>query len=460
MPSRMDVYAVGAYGYRNFGDDCYAAVLRGKLAAVWADSKIDFHGMDASPFSPDRHRAVVLGGGGLFCRYVAECGTDNLAYFLRYPAVMHLFEKKSYALALGVQGPFAGQGLERLLPIIDQMALRTVRDTESARLLRAAGVRSPIQTCADLAYLLPAPARFQNSRKRKPVLGIVASQPDKNVVYPESLGFQRRITEAIATLERDFELRYISFAHHADGWLPSSIVYDPDQPSAIENFLAEFRQIDVCLISRFHGVILSVLNEIPFVAIGAPGEKVERECAALSHPFFLPYSSDAEEFSSAIRNVWAERETVEMQLSVKRPRRVKLAERNIELLHAAEAAVSEKQITKTQSPHDTLVIWAAEDEFWDEARFNLEAFGPFDCLVPATSQLRSQHVKRRFALPAGTLMHWAMMPNEIKNEIKKHYGNVVLCHASSRTAPSHLVELGKECGSDVREYALWRNQCN
>ncbi len=431
-PARMNVYAVGAYGYGNFGDDCYTSILRARLAAVWADSKVDFHRVNPTPFSPDHHRAVVLGGGGTLCRYIGECGTDNLAYFLRYPAAMHCFGKGSYALGLGVQGAFKAAGMEPLLPTLNAMTLRTVRDTASARALRAAGVHSTVHQCADLSYLLPAlPHQL---RSEKPVLGIVASQPDKNVVYGETPGFEQQILRTVAELERDFAVRFISFAHHADGWLPSSIVYDPHRPGAIEKFIEEFGQIDICLTSRFHGIVLSVLHEIPFAAIGAPEEKLERECVALEHPLFLPYRSSASEFAAAVRLAWSERQALGMNLKAHRPRRVRLAERNIELLHSAEWKSREPRPAAPERDRDTLVIWAAADEFWEEARKSIDELGQVDCLVPAQSQVRPAGAKRRFALPQGALMHWSMMPGDLTRQIKGKYDNVVLCHASTRPA--------------------------
>ena len=402
---------------------------------------------------------MVLGGGGLFCRYVAECGTDNLAYFLRYPAAMHLFGKKSYGLGLGVQGKFEGEGLEALLPIIDKMALRTVRDAGSARTLREAGVRSPVHVCADLGYLLPVMPRLHESKTQKPILGIVASQSDKNVVYPESIGFEQRIEEAIRDLQRDFEIQYISFAP-ADNWLQASIAYAPDESKGIESFAQQFREIDICLTSRLHGVILSVLNEIPFVGVGANGEKVQRECAALGRPSFLPFDSSASEFSAAVRSSWAERETIQARLRIEKTRRLKLAARNLELLQAAQSPTSPHPNVSQYRTGKTLVVWAAGDEFWNEAEHQFSTFGQFDCVLPSASRLNPEKAQRRFVLPAGTLMHWAMMPGEIKTEIEKGYGDVVLCHASNRGTPSHLVELGRACGNHIREYALWSNQCS
>ena len=443
MPCRMTVYAVGAYGYDNFGDDCYTSVLGAKLSSIWPDSGIDFHRISSEPFSPDKHEAVILGGGGLFCRYVADCGTDNLAYFLRYPAAMHLFGKKSYGISLGVQGKFENHGFEALLPIIDKMALRAVRDSGSARMLREAGVRSPVHVCADLGYLLPIMPRVCESKPRKPLLGVVASQSDKNVVYPESIGFEERIAQAIHDLQRDFEIRYISVAP--------------------ESFALQFREIDICLTSRLHGVILSVLNEIPFVGVGANGEKVQRECTALQHPSFLSFDSPASEFSAAVRTAWTERETLQAGLRIEKTRRLKLAARNLELLQAAQFTTSVDSNVSQHRPGKTgktLVVWAAGDEFWNEAEHHFSTFGQFDCVLPSASRLNPGKAQRRFVLPAGTLMHWAMMPSEIKTEIEKGYGDVVLCHASNRGTPSHLVELGKACGNHIREYALWSNQCS
>lgn len=404
----MNVYVLGAYLSGNLGDDCCMAVLQEKFVTVWPNHDVHFHRPGDTHFCPDETEELVLGGS---CRF------DD--YWLRYPAAMRCFGKRSAMLGLGTQGQLSIETMDRFVPVIDAMALRTVRDTRSARTLRAAGVRSSVCVCADLAYLLPSitPAKISKTG-RKPVLAVFAQRDE-------------RVAEALEDCASEFEIR--------------PIVYDPEQPNSIEKFRNDLRQGDICMTTHPHGVILCVLENIPFVAIG---EEVESECSAQEYPSTL-----------SVRDAWAERSRLKELLEAAKPRRIRLAERNMELLRAMPPWELGRRDMTPEPCGRTLVIWAANDEFWDEARPRLDALEEFDCLIPANSNLKPTNSKKRFALPTGTLMHWAMMPTEITNEIERRYENVVLCHTQNKNAAApHLLELASRSGRNVWEYGLWMDR--
>ncbi|MBI4472370.1 MAG: polysaccharide pyruvyl transferase family protein [Acidobacteria bacterium] len=415
----MNVYVLGAYRPGRFGDDSYGAVLKDQFVTVWPKHGTHFHRPGDTHFSPGDTEELILGGGVV-----------DLDDWLRYPADMQSFGKRSVMLGAGLEGELKIGSTGRLISVIDGMALRTARDPKSARMLRAAGVRAPVCTCANLSYLLPrttnAPVHTKNS---KPVLGVFVSKADQS------------IADALQKLESEFEIR--------------RIVYDPEQPNAIPQFRADFRQSDVCITTHLHGVILSVLENIPFAGIGAPGEKVQRECSALEYPLFLARETGSNKLSAAVRDAWSERSILKELLRNVRPQRIRLAERNMELLRAMPPWGTARPFRPPEPQGQTLVIWAAGDEFWDEAGHRLDALGSFDCLMPANSKVKPAAARKRFALPGGALMHWAMMPAEITSEIEKRYEDVVLCHASHKGPAAHLCELARRSGHQVWEYGLW-----
>jgi exopolysaccharide biosynthesis predicted pyruvyltransferase EpsI len=102
----------------------------------------------------------------------------------------------------------------------------------------------------------------------------------------------------------------------------------------VDRFISEIADSDLILTSRLHGVIFCARMAIPFVSIGAPDEKVERESQALEHSFHLAYSANSGEIADTVRNAWADRTQSAANLQAAAARREALARRTLEALHA------------------------------------------------------------------------------------------------------------------------------
>ena len=335
------VYMVNLCGYGSFGDDCYVESLRTRLGEVWQESGIAVNRIDPVGFLPDKQEAVVLGGSGLLFHYVWESGASNLHHYLRYPAVMQVFGKPTFAIGMGVQGRLQPGDLEPYVEIINAMKLRTVRDPQSAQILRDAGVSAPVILSADLSYLMELPERLQREPGEKPVLGIAVSQPFKGILHEEYAGFESRVLAALSDLAREFDIHFYSFDLRnegaiADEWTGpySRSFYDPGGPGAVERFLGAICESDIFLTSRLHGVIVSARMGIPFVSIGAPGEKIEREAASLESPFNLYYSAESNEIVTAVRDAWSDRKQASSRLALAVSRQEARAQVSIEALRA------------------------------------------------------------------------------------------------------------------------------
>ena len=401
----MNVYVLGT-GKDGAATDCYQSVLRSKLSAVWGSFNIQFHGEETAVFTPDECAALLIAGGNL------PTMPQHLEGVLRYVTAMRWFSNSSMGVALGMDRVLSVESWHRYVPIIDSLKMVTVRDKESARILREAGVRSPVLTCADLTYLLPALPHVNYLNGKKPVLGVLSEW------------LNDKLHEALRDVKTDFEVRYIS--------------------------PADFAGIDVCLTNRLEGVILSVLHEIPFVTIPTPDDAIERECTALGYPAL-----------SDVRNAWSERVALQELLHNVKPRRLRLAARNIELMRAALGEASFKKPHPVGTGRETLVVWAAPDEYWDEAEGLLSDIGSgFDCLVPANCRVSPAGARRRMALPAGTLMHWGMLPADLRQQLENRYDNAVVCHAfnGSGTA-NHLADIAARTGRSGWEFRLWTHLC-
>ncbi len=463
----VHLLAAGAYGYGNFGDDCYVDILRSRLAGNELEI---LHECDEAELRLHSYDASLLAGGGVLYESISSCGSHSLKHFLRYPAIAQWLGKKSFLLGVGAQGMILPQALTPFLNVLEGMNLRTVRDKFTASLLREAGVRAPVMECADLFY---AKSVFPKQKGRrtpgKPVLGVVASQPGAGLLHPRFERFEVSLRDALRSLEKDFRLHFFSFDERSDPWLAQSwsgdhwyTRYDPSQPDAINELIRAFETVDVFLTTRFHGAILSTLAATPFVAIGAPHEKVQRECEAIRYPQFLSYASTSEHIAACVRETWAERREFGELLRRAAPQRKKLAQRNFDLL-ALEHSHPERNgmrmipalVEAVRKAPRTLVLWAAGSECWTEALTVLERFREFDCVLPPKSTLYHAAITNRMLLPEPGIFNWLALPDVLKYRLVGRYDNVVICHAGASRKVDDLLEIAGEAGSCIWEFDVW-----
>ncbi len=173
------------------------------------------------------------------------------------------------------------------------------------------------------------------------MLGIAVSQPFKGILHKEYEGFEGRVLDALSNLDLEFDLHFYSFDRRnegaiADDWTGSHSrsFYDPIRSDAVEHFVRAIGESDIFLTSRLHGVILSARIGIPFVSIGVPGEKVEREARALESSSHLPYSSDPSDIVETVRNAWASRRQTANRLSQAVFNQEALAEKTLAALYS------------------------------------------------------------------------------------------------------------------------------
>jgi polysaccharide pyruvyl transferase WcaK-like protein len=468
----MNVLASGAYGYGNFGDDCYVDILRSRMTGRNLDFLSQVDETNLRLFSYD---ATMLAGGGLIYDLVAECGTQSLKHYLRYPAIAQWLGKKSFMLGVGVQGRMHPQSLEPYLGVFEGMDLRTVRDNDSARILREAGVRSSVLECADLVYAKTILPKEDSAGRQpgKPVLGIVASQPGKGFVHDEFSGFEVRFQQALRILEKDFRLHFFSFDNRTDTWLADSwsgdhscTRFEMSRPNAIDEFIRSFQSVDAFVTTRYHGVVLSILAGTPFLGVGAPAEKVQRECQAIRYPQHVSYASTTEQFVEAVRETWSEREDLRELLRHAAPQRKQLAHRNFQLMasdHETPNRNGARMIPqlaasiRNSSSLRTLVVWAAGQECWFEASGLFAQLRDFDCVLPPNSSQSHSGIGQRLLLPEPGIFNWIAFPEELKRKLASNYDNVIVCHEGAPVKSIDLLGIAVETGKRIWEFDLWRH---
>jgi hypothetical protein len=210
----------------------------------------------------------------------------------------------------------------------------------------------------------------------------------------------------------------------------------------------------------------------PFLAIGAPAEKVQRECDAIRHPYFLSYDAGADRIALSALEVWAERRELRESMRREGALRRRLALRNFELLFAENAnpnrnetqtisemveATRKSSSSSASSTARTLVIWAAGSECWSEAGGLFDQIRDFDCLLPPRSPLRHTAIGQRILLPEPGIFNWLALPNELKNRLEMNYDSVIVCHAGAERKAADLLEIASRSGRCVWEFDVWKH---
>ena len=282
------VLVVGAYGYRNVGDEAILAGLLARLGerrvtVVSRDPEATRreHGVDAIAIGGAagallRHRSVVIGGGGLFGRDMGAIGRLLPAFGLT-------------AAALGRRVLIEGIDLDaRLTPtarllvpsLMRRAAHVSVRDRRSVGLLRDRGVVADL--APDLSAWMPAaPASDGRALLRsarvdigRPVVGLALT----GVVPSLAEDVLRAVVGAMDAMpDTQFVFlpmsRHPRVAAHDDLVLAHrlrelrprlAVVEDAAHPSVV---LAAFAQLTAVVAMRYHAMLFAERAGVPLVPL-------------------------------------------------------------------------------------------------------------------------------------------------------------------------------------------------
>ncbi len=167
----------GYYGYGNAGDEAVLAGLVAGFGAARPAGELEIVALSGSPAeteaahgiaAADRYRPaallreirradLVLSGGGSLLQDVTSA--HGIFYYLGVVRMAQMLGRKTMFIAQGI-GPLRLARSRRLVrSVANRLNAVTVRDPNSAALLRVIGVtRPPVEVTADPALLLGAPA--------------------------------------------------------------------------------------------------------------------------------------------------------------------------------------------------------------------------------------------------------------------------------------------------------------
>lgn len=281
------VLVVGASGMGNVGDDLLAYVLaqmlrrEARARVWWCDSNVAL--LDLKQFD-----AVVVGGGGLV--YASRDGrneTQNLANYLKFGPMCHQLGMP--VAMIGVSDQDHARGLDRdeatrefvrhCMPLFGRS---TTRDMYSAGLLRRLGM-AHVRPGPDLLFAWTLRARRAVRPVSKPprlaMAGELLDYPHMAMALEDPASPARA---ALAGLDVDLVLMSNDDIPHAQrlrvllAQAGATATIQDYRSGSFETLVEALSQYRGLVTTRFHGVVMAMMCNIPVLALDGPEGKKAR----------------------------------------------------------------------------------------------------------------------------------------------------------------------------------------
>ncbi|MCG0238700.1 MAG: polysaccharide pyruvyl transferase CsaB [Firmicutes bacterium] len=293
----MRILVSGYYGFRNAGDE---AILAGMIHAIRerepeavftvisgrAEETRRVHGVEA--ISRNRIRAawaavgqadLVLSGGGSLLQDVTS--TKSIPYYLGVVAMALLRRKPVMFYAQGV-GPIRGVLGKVLVRLVaNRVARITVRDPESAELLRRLGVtRPPVAVTADAALALP-PGDREAGRRLLTAAGVPASRTLIGVSVRPWKEWEERAQKGLAqaldrlAAELNAHVVFLPMQPTADPGAAEAVARQMTAPATVvrgedwtyRETLDAVAACDLLIGMRYHALVFAAMAGVPLVGL-------------------------------------------------------------------------------------------------------------------------------------------------------------------------------------------------
>ncbi len=361
--SRPRVLVSGYYGFGNAGDEAILAGLiegfrqllpQAELLVLSGDPQATEreHPVKAVPRglrslrSHLRHADLFLSGGGGLLQ-----DTTSWRSPLYYLAAIHLARAAAVPVACvgyGI-GPLRRRWVRALVRRqLSKANVLAVRDHASADALRALGLHGPVETTADLAFALRAPAPDDVGRAWRQAALPDDPRPAAAICLRRPPGrpddhLAASLAGPIASACRPLGLRLflLPMQHRQDLAFAEQVARAmPDPPEIVRaeltapQLLALIPGFDLVIAMRLHALIFAAICGRSPVAIS-----YDPKIDAMMHEFGLPAATsvsglDAEALEQAIRQAFQNRETIARAMGERAAALRAAALRNIELAAA------------------------------------------------------------------------------------------------------------------------------
>jgi len=351
----------GYYGYGNAGDEAVLAGLIAGFRAARPAGDLEIVALSGNPdetrathgiAAADRYRPaallgeirradLVLSGGGSLLQDVTSA--HGIFYYLGVVRMAQVLGRRTMFIAQGI-GPLRLARSRRLVrSVANRLGAATVRDADSAALLRAVGVtRPPVEVTADPALLLAGPAPTSDAT---PPFG-VALRP-----WPGQEGIAAHVADACLSVLSGRRALLLPMQPQTDKPVAEQFSRRWHQGKEDGNratlcsmekgltpLLAHVASCDLMIGMRLHALILAAAAGVPSVALSYdPKVDAFMRASGQGDAVYDLGHSDPDVLQSLLRRVWAERAGRAEALRAALPPLRALAARNVDVALALTA---------------------------------------------------------------------------------------------------------------------------
>ncbi len=353
--SRQGIVVCGYYGFGNVGDEAVLAGFAHGLRQAGYDAPITAlsadpsqtraeHGVEAIPRTDlravwralRRSQVFVLGGGSLLQDVTSA---RSIVYYLG----MHALARRAGCRVLWVGqgiGPLRRSWARRWTARAARQAEAVVvRDPESAQMLRAMGVPK-VQEGADLSFLLPD-ADTEYGRKLlsrwgvpegTPVIGLAPrewreAQTDVVGLFRTVADYVQKELGTCPFLLPMHWSRDKTVAERIGSEVPGAVV--PDAPPGVREVQDVLACCEAVVGVRLHALMLAASSGAPALAISYD-PKVRAFWGQVAPEYVMDVKDLSEDgLKRKIRELWANREALRVQVQSFAVRQRELAQRNV-----------------------------------------------------------------------------------------------------------------------------------
>ncbi|MDI6828545.1 MAG: polysaccharide pyruvyl transferase CsaB [Armatimonadota bacterium] len=348
MTHRKRITISGYYGFSNAGDE---AVLSAIIASMRKDSKaeIEITVISGNPeetkqqhnvralsrrsiseiITTIRESDLVISGGGSLIQDATSF--RSLFYYLWVIMLAQRFRRKVMVLGQGI-GPLRRRTSRQLVRrVLNRVNLITVRDPDSADLLRNIGVdRPPIYVTADPAFLLSA----ENEKLQNGDVITFAIREWRETPWVEQC-----IIESLKQLSKELPAKFFLMAMHppADLEIASRIGKEIGDSVIIQKKVLRPEQIlgivgtsKMVVAMRLHALIFAAASGVPMLGI-TYDPKVESFLKLVSQEMMSLDELRSGKLTRRVLDTWNKRDSLAANLVERVPPIKKAAEQNISL---------------------------------------------------------------------------------------------------------------------------------
>ena len=317
----------GYYGYGNAGDEAVLSGLITGFRSAAPAGDLELTALSGSPSETrtahgiravDRYRPAALlpaiarcdlflSGGGSLLQDVSSA--HSIFYYLGVVKMAQMLGKKTMFIAQGI-GPLSLPRSRRLVAAVaNKLDAITVRDPDSAQLLREIGVtRPPMEVTADPALLLSAPGAARNGNSFGVALRSWHGQESLGVQVAAACAASLGAHKPLLLPMQDVSDR-LSAEQFRQTWL--------GQPTAatlcstidgLGPLLSIIAGCDMMVGMRLHALILAAAAGVPSVALSYdPKVSAFMQASGQGDAVYDLNAPDLDQLAALLACVWAER---------------------------------------------------------------------------------------------------------------------------------------------------------